>query len=102
MNYPTLVRDGKPAQDLHGVIGRLARRKPTGSQAITQSLAFKKFVHDVERTLVRAGIEDREDIRVVELGQSLRFLAEAAEPVRIFREVRGKYFDSHISCEIRV
>jgi len=66
---------------------------------LPQSRAVEKLEHDVGIAVVLAGIEDRDQVRVVEGAHGFRFLLEAPQPIGIGGGVRGQDLDGDLAPE---
>ena len=78
MNDPDLVRGGERVRDLRAHLEGLLDRQRAAAQLLGERLPFE-VLHDDERTscLVRAGIEDRTDIRMLDGRDALGLLQQA-------------------------
>ena len=79
---PLAVGGGQTIADLHRVLHGLARRQRPVSQPIGKSLTGQQLEDDVRRAIVRADVEDREDVGMVEGSRCPGLVLEAAELVR--------------------
>ena len=96
------VRGGQAQGDLHGQIGRAARRERPLEQRRRQRLAFEQFEHDVGDAAVHANVEHRHHVRVVEGGRGPRLLLEALHAVGVLGERFRQHFHGDASVEARV
>jgi len=72
------------------------------TEAAAKRLSFEQLRDDVRRSLVRAEVVDRRDVRVVEDSGRARFLLEALEAIGVLGERRGKDFDRDLAAEAGV
>ena len=99
---PALVRDGEGARDLERPLPGLARRERARAQALAQGLPLEQLGDDVGRAVVGSEIEHRDDAGVVELPGGAGLLLEAADPLRIERDVAVQDLDRDVAAEARV
>ena len=90
------------ASDLDRDFDGLAHRQAARAQPFLQRLAFQKFGNDVRSTLVRADVEDCQDVGMVELAGSACLLFETAQAVRIRCKFGRQHLDRHVATESRV
>ena len=90
MDEALVVRRRQAARDLHADVDRLAHGQRAARQALAQRLAVEQFRDGVGQAVVRADVVDREDVRVRERGDGLRFALEAREPIGVAREPLGR------------
>jgi hypothetical protein len=86
---------GGEGQDLPLVRGAAREKLP-------QRLALEKLGDNVRGAVVRADVEDGQDVRVVERGDCPGLALEALQPLRVRGHVGGKYLDRHLAPETRV
>src|SRR5690606_27790553 len=90
-------------------LDRLAGIEPVDlGETLSQGLAVD-VLHDDERErmprapgiddLVLPGVEDRDDVRVVEAGRRLRLAAEAQKEVLVTGEVRSQHLEGDLPTE---
>ncbi len=77
------VGRGQAPADLHRVLDRLARGQGTPLETTTQGLTLQKLEDDVGYALLRANVEDGEDVRVIQGGDSPRLALEPAQSIGI-------------------
>ena len=81
MNDSFFVRRGESVRDLHGEVQRLAHGERPAAQPLPQRLSFEQFGDDVRRAFVRADIEDRQNVGMVQGRGGARLLLEPAQAV---------------------
>lgn len=74
MDDSFLVRCGQALRDLHRVIDRLARGQWPPIEHRAEGFTFQKFRYQKWGAIVLTGIENRENIRMVERRNRARFL----------------------------
>ena len=96
------VRGGESLRHLHGIVHRLARRKPSLRQLRAQAAAFQKFGNDVGRAVLLADVVDAKNVRMVQRGDGFGFLLEAPQTVPVLGQRAGQNFDRDFATEARV
>ncbi len=96
VNDALLVGRGQAVRDLNCVVDGFARGERTSPQALAQRHAVEKLEHDVGVAFVTAGVEDCEQVGMVEGAGGLRFLLEAAKPIGIAGRFRVQDLDGHL------
>ena len=97
-----LVRRGEASGDLHRVVdGELGRKRASGKPA-TQGLALQKLCDGVGDAILRAEVEDRENVGMRQRSHGLGFPLEAGERRRTRAQVRGKDLDRDVAVEFAV
>src|SRR6185369_15613879 len=97
VNDPFVMRRAEAARDLHGVIGRLARRDRALPQADAQRLAFQQLADEEVLIVLGADVEDGDDVRMVEHPRRARFLFESAQRLGVVGEIAREDFDRHFA-----
>ena len=102
MDDPLLVRLFKRLSDLacHGQA--LIKQKRPAQEPLRQRLTLDQFHHQGPDAVRLFEAEDRGDVRVMELGQDLRFALESSKPFGVFGIRRGKDLDGHLPVELGV
>jgi hypothetical protein len=101
MHDPFLVRGADTARDLRRVFDGLARRKRP-LQALAKRDALEQLRNDEGQSVVRANIEDRQKVRMIDRAGGAGFLLEAPQPVGVLRECRRQDLDGHLARDARV
>ena len=96
------VRRREAGGDLPAEVDRLGRGQRPGREPRRERLAFQELGDEVRRAVVRAEIEDREDVRMIERARRVRLAHEALQPVGVSGEGRGQHFDRDVTIEARV
>ncbi len=91
----TVRRLGQEEEDL------ALRRGPPG-QELPQRLALQQLRHDVRHALVRAHVEDGQDVRVTQSGDGTGLALEPLEPLRVAGHLLGQHLDRDLAPETRV
>ena len=99
MHDPASVGRGHAARNLERVRHRAAHRQRTALQAGAQRLALDELHHDKRRVGLPGEFEDRQDVRVRQLGDAQRFPLEARERHGIFRQGFRQDFDRDVTVE---
>ena len=102
MNDALLVGGGQAAGRLQRELGGPAGGQRPGREAAAERLAFQQLRNDVRRALVRADVEDRRDVRVVQQAGGLGFLFEAPQAIGVARKALGKDLERHVAAQPRV
>ena len=102
MRDPLVVRGCETGGDLARVLDGFTLRKCTSLQPPPQCLALEQFRHRVRGAMVRAQVENREDVGMREGGHGLGLPLEPREAVRVAREEVGEDFDRNITIQLRV
>ena len=102
-----LVRGAERARDLDRVGDRLGDRQArVAADALLERLALDVLEDDVRRRMVRvallAGVDDADDVRVVELRDRARLAAEALELVGVAGDLAVHELDRDLALEHRV
>ena len=92
----------RPARDLDRDVDRLADRQRRRSRPVAQRLALEQLRDEVRRAVVRADVVERDDVGVGERRDGARLLLEAAQAVRVRRQVAGQDLDRDVAPEARV
>ena len=79
------VRGGEALRDLERPVDRLLLRHGRAVELAAQRLALEQLRHGVGDAVVRAEVEDREDVRMRERGDGLGLALEARERVGVRR-----------------
>ena len=101
MHDALLVRGCQTVRDLNRVFDRFANRK-AALDSIAQCPAVEELHHEIGRTVVRAHVEDRDQVRMIDRTGRADFLLEAPQPVAIEGECRGKDLDRDFAADARV
>ena len=96
---PLLVGRGQTVCDLDRVVHGFARGQGGVAHHLPQRHAIQQLEHDVGVAFVTAGVEDRDEVGVVEGAGGLRLLFEPAEPVGVGQRVRRQDLDRHLPSE---
>ena len=97
---PRVVGDAERAGDLDGVGDRLGHRQAAeAADAVLQRLALDVLEDDVRRVVVLAGVDDGDDVRVVELRDGPRLAPEALELVGVRRDLAVHQLDRDLALE---
>ena len=83
MDDPFVVRGREAACDLHAVLDRSPRRERAADQLLAERLAVEQFHDGIGPRPVDSVIVNREDIRMRQRGDRLRFALEARETIRL-------------------
>lgn len=75
------MRGRESTRHLHGDLDGTARREGALLQQVPQRLARQQLHDDEQAALLHAGIEDADDIRVLERRHGLRFTLESRSPI---------------------
>src|SRR6266540_4217247 len=94
-----VMRGGESLGDLACIVDGLATRGRGSAHPAPEGLALEQLRHHVRRTLVRAHVVDRQDIRMIQLTGRACLLLEAMQPARIHRERLGDQLDRHLAPE---
>jgi len=97
-----LVRGGQTLRELDRVVDRLARGEPPPRERRAQRLSLEKLGDHVRRAVVRADVEDRRDVRVVQESRRPRLLLEPPQAVRIRREGHRQHLDRDVAPQARI
>jgi hypothetical protein len=71
---------------LNAVVDGLAHGQRGSGQSLAQSFAFQKLGGDVVQAVLRAGVVEHDDVRVIQRGGGAAFLLEAADAARVAGE----------------
>ena len=96
------VRRREAGGDLPAEVDRLGRGQRPGREPRRERLAFQELGDEVRRVVVRAEIEDGEDVRMIERARRPGLAHEALQPVGISGEGRRQDFDRDVTIEARV
>ena len=102
MHHSPLVRRGEPLRDLKRVLERFAHRKVGGVQPLPQRLALQQLHHRIRDSPLLANVVNREDVRVRQGRDRLRFPFESGKRIGVLRQPVGKDFDRDVAGEARV
>src|SRR5580658_1963160 len=102
MNNAFFVSRRQPMRDLHGVIQCLAHDDWSAPHPLAQRLAFQQLRDHIGRALVRANIEYRKYVGMVQSSGGEGFLLKAAQAVGIERESLRQYLDRYFALQPRV
>jgi hypothetical protein len=69
---------------------------------LPEVLAFEELGDDVRGALVRAHVEDRQDVRVVEGGNGAGLALEEGETLRVSGHLHREHLDRHVAPETRI
>ena len=99
MNDPFFMGCGQPMRDLQGVVQSLTHRDRPAAQATPQRLSLQQLRHYVRRAFMRANVEYRKDVGMVQGsgGEGLSLKA-----VGVTRKRRRQDFDRYFAFETRV
>ena len=73
--------------------------RPALLEAVAQRLAFEQLHHRVDDTAVVADVVQRQDVRMVQRGDRLRFALEALQAIGDVSGVRRKHLDGHFAAQ---
>ena len=90
MDDPLVVRGRETGGDLARVLDGFTLRKRTSLQPLAQCLALEQLRHRIGGAIVRAQVENREDVGMRERGNGLGLPLEAREAVRVARKRSGR------------
>ncbi|HXU00588.1 MAG TPA: hypothetical protein VN903_06325 [Polyangia bacterium] len=96
------VRECQPAQHLARDVKRPRRRHRPLLDQLKKSLSLEKLHDQVRHVIVDPRIGHRDDVRVREGGQGLRFPREASPPIGVGRRVLLEDLDRDESTELCV
>ena len=96
------MRRREAAGNLDGVLDRLTCGDRPFPQTLAKRLAVEELHHGVHLRAVDAVVVDREDVRVGQRRDGLRFALEASEPIGIGREELGQDFQRNIAIQPRI
>ena len=97
-----VVRGPQRARDRERDLDRLARGQRAAPEPVAQRLALEQL-HGREHRAVRlAELVDRQDVRVREGGDGLGLALEAAERLRVVREVAREHLHGDVAVQPRV
>ena len=102
MNDALFVRRGHAASRLRGDVTRLAHRQPSFLQTLPQRFAFEQLGDEKRRAVMRAGIVNGKDIRMIERRNRARLLLESPQPFGIGGKGRRQNFDCDFAAQTRI
>ena len=102
MHDALAVRGREALRDLQAPVDGLPLRDGRPVELPAQRLAFEQLRDGVGHAVVRAEVEDREDVRVRERRDGLGLALEAGQRVGVRRQVRREDLDGHLAIELRV
>ena len=97
-----LMGGGEAFGNLERVIHSQLLRNRTGVELAAQRLPFQKLHDGIGRPLVGAEVMDREDVRMRQRRNRLRFALEPRQSVCIRRERLRQDFDRDVAVELLV
>ena len=102
VDHTLLVRGRERLRELGRPVGRLPRRDRVATEPLAQRLALEELGDEIRISLVRAEIEDHEEVRVVESPGRPGFLLETAQAIGIRREAGGQDLDGDVAADPRI
>ncbi len=99
---PLRVRRLQPVRRLGQEEEDLPLRRGPARQQLPQRLAVQKLRDDVRHALVRAHVEDRQDVRVAEGGDGPRLALEPRQPLGVAGHLLGQDLDRDLAPQTRV
>ncbi len=96
------VRRGHAVRRLRGHLESFAERQRTGAQPLMQGFAFEQFGDQEGRALVRPGVVNRQDIRMVQRRDSASFLLEARQAFHVASPRFRQDFQRNVAAEARI
>jgi hypothetical protein len=97
------MRGAQCGGDLGGNRNGVGYGHSTGAlHRLAQRFAIDQFGRDESMAVSLAGLEDREDVRMIEAGSGHRLLLEAAHDVGIVREIRRQDLHGDVAIELGV
>ncbi len=99
---PLLVRRRETLRDLQRVVQGLLLRNGTRIELPAQRLAFQQLHDGVGDAVLVAEVENRQDVRMRERRDGLRFALETRERVGVRGDGLGKDLDRDIPVELPV
>ena len=100
VDEPAAVGEGERPRHLEGHEDRVAHREPAGAlEQLLQVLALDVLEDDVLTALVLATVDDRDDVRMAELGNRACLAAEALDVLLVRRELLVEDLDRDDSVE---
>ena len=97
-----LVRRRQAIGDLTCIFHGFARHNRPRPQYIAQAFALKQFGNQVRYAVLRAGVENREHVGMVQRGHRSRFLLETPHAICIAREGLRQHLDRDLPPQPRV
>ncbi len=103
MNNPGRVRGSQCAGDLPGDLDRLGDAQPAAlAQALRQTLPSHAFHHDVAGAPISAGVEHRDDVRVIGPRRGPRLPLETLKQRADLRQGSRQHLDRHDAVKRKV
>ena len=102
MNDAMLVRDVDRVGHFRDQLGRTAEGESPGAQAVAQRGALNKFAHQETRAVRLAGVEDRHDARMPELGGTAGLAQESVHVLLARQVARARDLDGDDPIQFRV
>ncbi len=102
MDDAAVVRGGEAARRLERDLDRPPHRERAAGQPVAQRLAIQDLGDEIGGVVLRAGVEDGEDVRVIERRGGPRLLLEAADALGVGAQGGGEDLDRHVAPEARV
>ncbi len=96
---PPRVRGREPLGDLRGESEQPSRRQGTAVQGLAEALPFHELHHDVRDAPFASDVVDGDDVRMAERRRRARLELEAAQTLRIRREVLGEDLQRDVAFE---
>ena len=102
MNDSLFVRGREAVGDLLPIFHGFARWNWPSVEQVAKAVTLQQFGDQVRHAVLRADVEDRKNIGMVQGGDSARFLLETPHPFGISRECLRQNLDRNIPTESRV
>jgi hypothetical protein len=96
------VGGGQSVRHLNGIIDRFPGWKRTTAKSLAQSLPFEQLLHHVHQAVLRANIEDGNNIRVVQCACGTGLQLKTAPPIRIEPDRAMQHLYSDVAVKTRV
>ena len=102
MNDSFFMGRGQAMRDLQSIVESLAHGERSAAQTLAQGLALEQFGDDVRRALVRADVEYRQNVGMIQGSGGQSLLLKTAQTVGVQRKRLRQDFDRHFALETRI
>src|ERR1700753_2814772 len=102
MNDAFVMRRGESVCDLHRVFDCFALWNRAAFEDCAQAFTLEQFRDEIRRTAARSDVINGKNVGVIQRCDGLRFLLEAPQTLRIFRERLWQNLDRYFAPEPRI
>jgi hypothetical protein len=102
MDDSFFVRCGQSVRNLQRVVESLAYSNRAAAQTVPQSFSFEQFGDNVRRAFIRADVEDRQNVGMIQGRGGKGLLLEPAQAVGVQRKRLWQNLDGNFAFEAGV